>query len=247
MLIYTKISDIVVKNYMYGYVLYFMGIKFFEHTDKTLEELCRIKGLNPVNVATELESSVSDENESSLDFGKYPVELILQYLSHKHQEFINRKLPYLSRLIDGLPKIYSLDSVREDLKFVFPLFVEDFVQHIYDEENHMFSYIRLLVDASRGLANPSLVYYQSEKHSMEKFSLDHHGVDNEMDGIRSLTENYTLACNESNFYRLTFEALRSFEQELLVHANIENNILMPKAVILENQVRRKYLRKVKLN
>lgn len=232
---------------MYGYVLYFMGIKFFEHTHRTLEELCRIKGLDPNAVASELESAVTDEHESALDFGKYPVELILQYLSHKHQEFINRKLPYLSRLIDRLPKENCLESVRDDLKFVFPLFVEDFVQHIYEEENHMFSYIRLLVDASRGLANPSLLYYQTEKHSMKKFSEDHHGVDNEMDGIRSLTENYSTECNKNNFYKLTFDALRSFENELLVHANIENNILLPKAIILENQVRRKYLRKVKLN
>jgi regulator of cell morphogenesis and NO signaling len=232
---------------MYGYVLYFMGIKFFEHTERTLEELCRLKGLDPVAVVTELESAVAGEYEAALDFGKYPVELILQYLSHKHQEFINRKLPYLSRLIDRLPKVNSLESVREDLKFVFPLFVEDFIQHIYEEENHMFSYIRLLVDASRGLANPSLVYYQTEKHSMKNFSEDHHGVDNEMDGIRSLTNNYSIECNHNIFYQLTFDALRSFEQELLIHANIENNILLPKATILENQIRRKYLRKVKLN
>ncbi|MGF1635449.1 MAG: iron-sulfur cluster repair di-iron protein [Cyclobacteriaceae bacterium] len=247
MLLSTKISEIVQQNFTYGYVLYYMGIKFFEYKECTLAEVCASKGMDPKRVIADLEASVMPSSESSIDFQKYPVELIIQYLSHKHQEFTGRQLPYLSTLIDKLPNHSQLNHIAEDLKFVFPLFVEDFINHIYEEEEKFFGYIRMLIDADRGIAHPSKLYYAIEEHSLEAFAEQHHGVDNEMDGIRSLTNNYVLSCENNLHFKATFEALRAFEEELLIHAKIENEILFPKAISLENKVRRNYMKIIRMN
>src|SRR5687768_18003330 len=45
------------------------------------------------------------------------------------------KLPYIARLVDSFKANHDdYFTVERDLKMVFPLFVEDFIQHIYQEE-----------------------------------------------------------------------------------------------------------------
>lgn len=51
-----KINEIVGENYVHASVLYYFGIRFFEYYEKTLEQVCKEKGLNINKVIEELES-----------------------------------------------------------------------------------------------------------------------------------------------------------------------------------------------
>jgi regulator of cell morphogenesis and NO signaling len=58
-----------------------------------------------------------------------------------------------------------------------------------------------------------------------------------MNGIRSLTENYQLPADVDLFTFILFRELEDFENQLRQHAIIENHLLFPKALRLENEVR----------
>ena len=133
-----KIGDIVNENYVHGAVLYYFGITFYDYYEKSLEEACAERGLDSSVVISRLES-INQKDGISLDvLQKYPVELIIEYLKHTHHIFVKERLPYLATLIEDLP---GLTASEHDLKFVFPLFVEDFIHHIYQEEDTLFDYV----------------------------------------------------------------------------------------------------------
>jgi len=120
-----RISEIVDENYAYASVLYYFGIKFYDYDEKTLEQVCREKGLDAVQVINSLESVTEDFEEDNPALSALPVDVVLEYLKHTHFVFIKERLPYLSKLIKNLP-VQNYTAIVEDLQFIFPLLCRGF-------------------------------------------------------------------------------------------------------------------------
>src|SRR5690606_37609755 len=175
--------------------------------------------------------------QTQLPLLDYPIDLIIEYLKHAHYIFIKHKLPYIGRLVESFRANHpDYNQLEKDLKLVFPLFVEDFIEHIYEEEDTLFTYIRLLERALKGRANLSRVYYQLEKNSIHKLSVEHEAHDDEIESIRKITDNYTLKPSAPLHIRVIFQELQEFERSLITHALIENEIRSPRAMALQNTV-----------
>lgn len=242
-----KIEELVDENYVYASVLYYFGISFYDYSEKTLDEVCREKGLNVQNVINSLET-VSTGSEKKVSLIAFPVDLVIEYLKHSHYIFIKQKLPYIARLIETL-KVKSSEHLllAEDMKLIFPLFVEDFIHHIYEEEDSLFSYILMLYKVLDKEFNPSKLYYEMEEHSLQRYATEHECHDDDMKGIRSITENYSLETNKDLHLKVILAELKSFEESLNNHARIENDILFPKAIELEKEIKKMMAKKIMLN
>lgn len=242
-----RIAQLVDENYVNAYVLYYFGIRFDEYSEHTLEQACQAKGLKVDQVIRELESP-THLREADIPLISYPIDLIVEYLKHSHFLFIKHKLPYIARLVDGF-KANHTDylHVERDLKLVFPLFVEDFIHHIYEEEDTLFSYINALERASNGTYIPTRLYQLMERFSVQKFAVEHEAHDDEMQGIRKITKDYEIKPDAPLHVKVIFSELRDFEQNLITHARIENEILLPKAMMLETKVKQAFFERIRLN
>jgi regulator of cell morphogenesis and NO signaling len=242
-----RIAELVDQNYVHAYILFFFGIRFYEYSEYTLEEVCKAKGLKTEQVVKELETPTHVQ-EADLPLISYPVDLIIEYLKHSHFIFIKHRLPYIARLVENFKaKHNDYVNIERDLKLVFPLFVEDFIEHIYEEEDTLFNYIQVLERAAKGEYSPSKLFYLMEKNSVRKFAMDHEAHDDEMEGIRKITADYYLLPNTPLHIRVMYHELKDFEKSLITHARIENEILFPKAMNIENKVRAAFFEKTKLN
>jgi regulator of cell morphogenesis and NO signaling len=242
-----RIAELVEENYVHAYVLFYFGIRFDEYSEYTLGEACAKKGVNVQQVIKELENPTHVQ-ETDLPLISYPIDLIIEYLKHSHFLFIKHKLPYIARLIDAFEAdhpVYKL--VERDLKTVFPLFVEDFIHHIYEEEDTLFKYIKALDRASKGNYLPTRLYYLIEKHSVQKFAMEHEAHDDEMGGIRKITREYHISADAPLHVKVLYNELKAFEKDLSTHARIENEILYPKAMALESKVKMTFFERTRLN
>ncbi len=230
-----RIADLVDDNYAYAAVLYYFGIGFYDYDQETLEQACVERGLRVEQVINSLESVYDQPSEPSLV--AYPIELVVAYLKHTHFFFVKERLPYLSKLIRDLSKTDG-GGVVSDLQFVFPLFVEDLIHHIYQEEDELFSYVLSLDQALRDPNLPPQLYYQMEKYAIQDFAVHHDADDDDMEGIRHITGGYHTNSVSSLHLRVVYAELQQFERELKVHASVENEVLFPKALMLEKQVKR---------
>ncbi len=243
-----RIAELVDQDNIRAHVLFYFGIKFYEYTEQTLEQVCEEKGLSVDIVVRELEAPGENFQEADLPLISYPVDLIIEYLKHSHYLFVKHKLPYIGRLVNSFKANHDeYNLVERDLKVLFPLFLEDFIHHIYEEEDTLFKYIRILERASRGYFNPSTLYQLMEKHSLQKCAMEHEAHDDEMQGIRKITKDYYLSADAPLHVKVIYSELIQFEKTLIVHARVENEILFPKAMALENEVKRKFFEKSKLN
>jgi regulator of cell morphogenesis and NO signaling len=198
-------------------------------------------------VVRELESP-THLREADLPLVSYPIDLIIEYLKHSHFLFVKHKLPYIVRLVETFRANHEdYLAVERDLKLVFPLFVEDFIQHIYEEEDTFFRFIQMLERASKGKYTPTKLYFLLERNSVQKFSVDHETHDDEMEGIRRITKDYLITAETPLHIKVLYNELKAFESSLITHARIENEILFPKAMALEAKVKKAFLDKVKFN
>lgn len=242
------ITDLVGENYVFASVLYYFGIKFYDYSEKTLEQVCAEKGLDIKMVIARLESISLEKENREVELLGYPIDLIIEYLKHAHYIFIKQKLPYIARLIENLKYLFpSHNQIIEDLKFVFPLFVEDFIHHVYEEEDSLFCYINLLNKTLHQSFNPSRIFYEMEKFSLQEHAIAHDMHDDEMEGIRSITNDYSIPDGNDLHLKVVFEELRAFEKQLIAHASVENEILFPKALLLEKEVKGLLKEKIQWN
>ena len=241
-----RINEIVDDNYIYASVLYYFGIEFYQYSEETLAQVCLQKGLNVKTVANRLEQLPVCENP--VEVAEFPIDLIIEYLKHSHYLFIKQKLPFIGNVIKNFNTPDSkFQPISKDLKFIFPLFVEDFIHHIYEEEDTLFNYIALLDNFKKGKGNVSKLYFEMEKNNLSSFASEHEEHDDEMLGIRQITNEYQIDEQTPLHVKVIYSELQSLEEELKTHARVENDILFPKALVLEKQVSNLLKAKVKYN
>ena len=164
-----------------------------------------------------------------------PLNLVIEYLKHNHSYFIKNKLPYIKSLISSLSLENKKFNFFKDLKFIFPLFYEDFVDHILEEEKYIFSYIQKLYHLEDSKSHAK-IFFEMKKISLKDIAKEHLEEDSEMAGIRGLTSDYSYENIENLHLKVIFQELQAFDKELEIHSEIENTILFPRALDLEKNI-----------
>jgi regulator of cell morphogenesis and NO signaling len=234
-----KIGQLVEENLGYAATLHSLGIAFYEFETNTLAQACKKKGVNLEYVVNVLNNLQQEQRLSSYMLKQMPLEVLIAYLKHHHQAFLQRKLPYIASLIEHLSqKEEATAQFVKDLQVLFPLFADDFIHHIHEEEDSFFGYVLDLKNYFELPKNHLPILKHWETHTIQLYALQHDTHDDEMQGIRQVMQNYPIEGISSLHIKVVFLELQSFERELQLHASIENNILFPKALSLELDVRK---------
>jgi regulator of cell morphogenesis and NO signaling len=224
------IENLIDENFVYAKVLNYFGVQFYENRGKTLKEICQENNLSEDRLKELLEKSIQLK-PSKEELMTYPARLIIEYLKHSHQLFIKDRLPYILKLINEIGEKDSSHLIS-DLKFVMPMFVEDFIKHIYEEEDRLFHYVSS-VEQYLASGDNVLAPVMIKGFSINDF-IHHHGdSDDEMKGIRGITDQYNVDDLDDMHLKVILKELQQFDSELTHHASIENEILFPKAIQLE--------------
>jgi len=226
----SKLSDLVNFSPKIGAALHDLGIYFHQYHENSLEEICRKKSLNAQRVIQSLEQAIQNNFPPPLDLSEVSLDMVIAYLQQTHAIFIKKKLPYLAYLIDNLP---NQNTAAKEVKMIFPLFLEDFIKHIYQEEDIVFGYILQLQKIVRHRRVSFVYKEQIESHAIQVIQAEHQH-DDELLGLCQLVEE--MKENDPTCWEIGVlkEATFQLRTELCLHAQIEDEILLPRAALLEN-------------
>lgn len=233
-----SIEILVNENFVYAKVLDYFGVQYYKSKNKTLQQVCQEHKINLTQLLEVIERAQHRATIEASELKRFPARLIIGYLKHAHELFIKDRLPFILRQIDTLHAPLDQELVN-DLKMIMPMFVDDFIHHIYEEEDRLFSYIHDLECFVIGKTTSSKVLVNIDSFSIQEFALHHGDSDDEMKGIRGITNEYKTDDIDNIQLKVIFKELQAFDQELTKHAHIENNVLFPKALMLEKQAKEK--------
>jgi len=241
------VGDLVSENYVFASVLHYFGISFYQYETHSLEQVCKKHKVKPSQLITELEAWAAKKEPTNEELYLNPIEVLVAYLKNKHYYFVRQELPFLSNLISGIQVDKTYQALLNDLRIMFPLFVEDFIHHIHEEESRLFKRIELLQDVEEGNFALHDALKILKKDPIHLLADAHEIHDDEMEGIRKLTSDYTLEENAPLTMKVLYHELQNFEKELVIHAQIEDELLFPKAIELEKEAVRKITNKIRIN
>ena len=109
--------------------------------------------------------------------------------------------------------------------------------HLKKEELILFPFIKKMANAKRKgstIEAPAFGTVENPVHMMEH---EHTAEGDRFARIAELTNHYTPPADACNTYRVTYAMLEEFENDLHTHIHIENNILFPKSIQLEKELK----------
>ena len=105
------------------------------------------------------------------------------------------------------------------------------------EEKVLFPYIKDLVAAKSNGQPLQAAHFGSVQSPINMMEMEHELVAKNLEEIRQLSQNYSLPEDACASYSLLFRMLDEFENDLHLHIHLENNILFPRALEIEKQLK----------
>lgn len=171
------------------------------------------------------------------EFQAFPVSLIVDYIQRTHVYYLEKKLPEIEQSILLLSGHYeSHHPILLALQNFFRHYVLDLSEHIKAEETALLPYIGLLQEAALSVAGFSRFLLARGEYSVDRFLSEHHDTEDELKDIRQTIRLYEPPTTNESLYRILLTQLQLFEQDLRVHAHIEEEVLIPMAQAMEKEL-----------
>ena len=242
----TSIKDLLEINHKFVSVLHLNGIDYLDCLDNRLTEVCERYRLNTDRIVFQLKAVMRSPALKVLDFHVLTTEDIILYLKHTHITYSRVMLPIIQ---------YHIRQIQEDTVLEYPnlallnqnfgVFRKDMLKHIHFEENTVFPYMFQLLMAQRIFKHS--IYFVMKENSLSNLFQRHSEDDDEMLQLAMLTNDYEVNSYDSIAYRVLMLELQDFSEDLKEHSRIEEKVLLPKMLDIENQLRTKIVELSHLN
>lgn len=215
-----------------------MSRRFFEksHEDMTLETLCDLNDINADFFVDLMTAYHSMDDLSFQQLEKYPIDFVIDYLKRTHQFYLFTKLPELDQQLYSF--IDDLDTrLATIVNSFFHTIQRDLRAHIKMEESVLFPYIIDLQVAEIQRHCPDKLVQEYKNFSTNKFEEIHEDeVELKLEKIRKLLVSNPENLNKFLSLRVFLTHLEGFEKDLRFHAKVEDDLLLPKAKVLEKRL-----------
>ncbi len=232
------LSEIVTNNFKSAAVFEKFGLDFCCRGKKTISDACEEKGINPEEILIQLEKV--NENylkENHEQFDQWAIDFLAVYIVNVHHKYVREMIPVISAHIDKVVSKHGQNH-PELIKVAnnFSVVYKDLKQHMMKEEQLLFPYIKYLVSVENNLAQPEKPFFGTIKNPIQMMEAEHESAGNLLAEIGVLTNNYTPPADACNTFKVFYQELQEFEKDLHKHVHLENNILFPRSIELENKL-----------
>lgn len=228
------LGQIAAKDLRKAQVFKKYGLDFCCGGKKTVKEACAEKGLDVTRVEHELQQADKIPASRPLPYNDWSLDFLVDYIVNTHHSYVKKNLPDIKAYAEKVMKVHG--PQHPELVKVYQLVenvYDELTTHLAKEEKVLFPYIKELVIAKE---SPS-AHFGTVQNPINMMEMEHELVGKNLEQIRMMTNNYTLPEDACASYSLLFRMLDEFEEDLHLHIHLENNILFPKAIELENNVK----------
>lgn len=204
------------------------GIDFRSDAERTLEEACVEADLSLDYLARRLESLEGEE--SGRNWQIEPLLLLTSHIVHQHHEYARHEMPRLAQQALSLSR--SLGEQYGELARIEVLLramIREFSVHMLAEEQTVFPYIVQLEAAGN---EPPLA--GGHESPLRNLMAEHDSAVEMLRELRYLTVDFTPPPDASPALERFYCALDAFEADMQEHIHLEDNVLFPRALELEN-------------
>ena len=208
------------------------------HGNTPFDEACRNVGASPDVVLTKIDSVLGVAGGPDRDsYSAMELSDLIEHILEKHHVYTKAEMEQLTPL---MAKVASRHGDHNpyllELKELFQELCYDLEPHMTKEEMVLFPYIEKLEYNHMNHLNAAFPPFGTVQHPVSMMNIEHEQVGEILEKMREVTNDYALPPEACPSFTALYHRLGEFERDIHQHIHLENNVLFPRAVEMENEV-----------
>jgi regulator of cell morphogenesis and NO signaling len=234
-----SIREIVIRQLFAAGIFHRFDINLCLQGDLSLEGACQELQLSVDQVLEKLaDAEVRERGGEALDPANLSLGRLIPHIVRVHHHRVRRDLPRLAEMAltvsakrsDRAPELKTIAELLETLR-------AEMYAHILKEEQVLFPFITQM-DQESIVAYPAAhACFVSVTHPIFMMEQEHESADNIMAELIRLTNHFEPPSWACATHIALFSGLREFESDHRLHVHLENDILFPRAIQLEEKLK----------
>jgi regulator of cell morphogenesis and NO signaling len=207
--------------------------------NRPLGDACASVGLD-INTLVDILNETArstPKNAKAPDFQNTPLAELVEHILNTHHVFTKTEMDRLEALTakvigahgENHPELLHLGELFKTL-------CDDLKPHMFKEEQVLFPYIVAMTRAADQHRPAPFAPFGTVNNPVRMMMREHDTAGQILRELRVITSDYKVPADACISYRTLYEALENFEKDLHQHIHLENNILFPKALELEDSL-----------
>ncbi|MEO6000089.1 MAG: DUF542 domain-containing protein [Chitinophagaceae bacterium] len=227
------LGEMAVSDHRKALILRKYGLDFSFNGKRTLREACAEKSLSIRTIEKELNATGQQSLAYTVNYNSWELDYLADFIVTTHHRYTRKILLCIEHEWEksnqnnypGLKPLFKVfDQLHTDLQSI-----------MLQEDQILFPYIRFLVQVTKGKIGVNSLPAGSISDLIIRIESAHQTIGEHLEFIRNFTSNFTMPHIEYSFYAQVLQWLNEFDTDLYQHIHIENNILFPKAIALEQE------------
>jgi regulator of cell morphogenesis and NO signaling len=227
------VRDIALENPASLRVFESIGIDYCCGGKKSLAAACEQIQV-PVDRVLSLLASSGEPAGDAGAWNHAPLSQLTRHIVDRHHGYVRQETPRIDSL---LSKVISRHGTTQPhlsrLRDVFAALAQELTAHMFKEEQVLFPYIEQMEAAAQQKRRIPRAGFGSVKRPVAMMTAEHDLAGQFLAQLRELTNGYELPAGACLTFSGMYQALAEFERDLHLHIHLENNILFPRAIEME--------------
>ncbi len=238
-----KMSDLVQSDFELLAVLQRLKIPF-GFKDKSVKAVCEEQGIDLdffLNLARWYHERDFFPGETLMN---HPVKWLVKYLRSTHSCYIDYHIPRIEHEIIQMETVDQSEghNMQLMLKF-FREYISEFTSHIQLEEEQIFPYIlNLEENLQRDQPDPGFLE-KARGYTIRDFLEDHSDIEEKLVDLRNILLKYLAPPSDNCLFTNVLIEIFRLGNDLNDHTILEENVLIPQVIRLEEEFHKKFPRK----
>jgi regulator of cell morphogenesis and NO signaling len=230
----STVGEVVKLNFKTAPLFLANNIDYCCGGNKAISDACNEAGIDPEKFIKQLETLAAEKDPDTEYINHLGLDELTNYIVKRHHVYVRESIPPLKKNLEKICQVHGEHHPELfQIKELFNGSADALTLHMQKEENVLFPYIQQLELAKKENTSLPRAHFGSVSNPIEMMLAEHQNEGERFDEISRLSNHYTLPEGGCTTYEVTLKQLSDFENDLHRHIHLENNILFPKAIELE--------------
>lgn len=233
----TRVRDLAVTIPGATRVFEKLGIDYCCGGERSLHEACVSAHVDEASVVDTLAQLQTQPDANAPAFQAGSLAELVNHIVDVHHEFTREELVRIDKLLIKVCDKHGTNHTELfEIQAAFRDLAADLGPHMNKEELMLFPYIRSLERAAIAGRTAPPSPFGSVRNPVRMMSTEHDVAGELLRRMRTLSQGYAPPSDACVSFHTMYQALEGLERDLHQHIHLENNVLFPQAIELEDRI-----------
>lgn len=214
-----------------------LGIDYCCGGKQTLEQACRAASVPVSRVVAALDAArgSADSAVAETNWQEAPLSELIAHIKSTHHQYTRQEIARLGPLFEKVCSVHGANHPELfGLRLTFQGLAAELTTHLMKEELVLFPAVERMEESvlqHEPILPPPFGTVQNPVSMMEH---EHDSAGSALRKLRAISNGYTTPPDACVSFQTLYKTLAEFEADLHQHIHLENNILFPRSIALEN-------------